>query len=342
MLEQFEQLKRKKLKFPKDNQMEDLSMRFVLVGDTKLLSSFMGHLGTSETYPCLFYHVTKDVLLNTNGNHSCKWLQQFPLCNNLNIDPSLSITLPPALPLNIEDITGPILHIIIGVTSDIYKKIEHEARKIDFENAGIKITDNIKKPVHLKHALKRLAQTVLDIRSEIETLENDIETANKASTNFAAVLNNPTSSKHKKMKELCEADLCFSQNLDSWIQCSKRTKWLHNDCALLLTTSDQEFTAEDENWICHQCKNPRLTQTMKLENVKTIANFLLKRHTAQTAALQAAEKAVNEFKEANFNPGSCVKQLEEAVKTLGVDIMQFHSRHFVGNHCKILVRKEIK
>lgn len=79
-----------------------------------------------------------------------------------------------------------------------------------------------------------------------------------------------------------------------------------------------------------------------MQNAQITVQFIEKRLNSCLQQLKIAKTNVETFKNIKLNMGPKVKELEKAVKSLGVNIMAYHSHSFIGNHCLTLIQKTTK
>lgn len=108
-------------------------IKIIVTGDTMFLAHLLGFQGPSAKYPCSFCEIELKFLRNkTYGTFF-----NFPLRDLSTLAKEKSQIEPPLFDIATENVCPPMLHIMIGLVSDIFKAIQNLATEIDCKSMNI-------------------------------------------------------------------------------------------------------------------------------------------------------------------------------------------------------------
>jgi hypothetical protein len=323
-----------------DGSIKDAPVKLFLIGDTMFISHVLGHMTTSALFPCPFCLVPKadlqtvgqldieKVYTERTIESYCQSATIITTTRNKSAD-THSVSRPPLFHISTKNHCPPLLHIILGTGTALYKSLEEMCIKRDQENVGI--FDNKKSKASLAEKIE-LVNCANSELIELRRIAPQQLTLNKTFLNVHKITHKPT--------KPCDGIICLnksyrtiSERSNELITCDYCAKWFHFACDGIVTLVEIS-DATKNGYKCAQCQGFRnITDLINITNMKN--QWTKEKIIAKQDELTQLKVDLTQLEEIVLKRnGPCSKRLTNTLKDLKIDLKAYHTGTFVGNHMR--------
>lgn len=286
-----------------DSQVKQVwPIELFLFGDLKFICNVMGHAGSSATSPCIFCHVSRHEFRNPEKGcfekeHRSRTLAEWDSILQASYKGAMkeaSVKAKPIIPIDIDHIIPPTLHLMLGIGTKIANEIQEACHRRDL---GLALNQSVQ--TEYKKSCAEAATAKARNNEAATELAHTRRITKLLATAVAREARVRRQSTRKENE--CHATVCFAAKSNhgkepAEAQCHKCLQRNHLACCLVINVKRQEIVSKAKaEWICPTCQGKHKTKAEVLHAAQAMCTQLEKATEALQEKHQQTEAKVHEF-----------------------------------------------